>query len=131
MHQLEAAAFVRCWVEAWNRHDLEGVLEHFHDDATFSSPVARDIGADVDGVLFGKSAIRRYWRRALENIPDLRFEVERYFVGVDALVIQYRNQRGTVVDEVLLFDGALVRSGFGTYPSDASNPAGLAGHAAE
>ncbi|MGI3785164.1 MAG: hypothetical protein ACRYG2_30765 [Janthinobacterium lividum] len=48
------------------------------------------------------------------------------FVGVDALVIQYRNQRGNVVDEVLIFDGDLVRSGHGTYPaSSSSNPAGL------
>jgi ketosteroid isomerase-like protein len=28
------------WVRAWNAHDIEAVLDHFHDDVVFISPVA-------------------------------------------------------------------------------------------
>lgn len=111
-----AEQIVRSWVDAWNSHDIEGVLAHFHENASFTSPFARMALPDTDGVFHGKEEIRRYWSRALDLIPDLRFEVERYFVGVGALVIQYRNHRGLTVDEVLIFDGDKVSQGFGTYP---------------
>lgn len=32
--------FADAWVRAWNAHDVEAVLAHFHDDVVFSSPVA-------------------------------------------------------------------------------------------
>jgi hypothetical protein len=35
--------------------------------------------------------------------------------GASVLVINYRNQGGTLVNEVLEFDGELVRRGHGTY----------------
>jgi ketosteroid isomerase-like protein len=28
------------WVRAWNARDIEAVLDHFHDDVVFTSPVA-------------------------------------------------------------------------------------------
>ncbi|MDQ2879380.1 MAG: nuclear transport factor 2 family protein [Pseudomonadota bacterium] len=111
-------AFVQAWVDAWNAHDVEGVLAHFHDDAAFSSPFARMVFADSDGVFRGKPAIRRYWQTALAMIPDLKFVVQRFFVGVDTIVIEYRNHRGLIVNEVLIFDGDRVRQGFGTYPPE-------------
>jgi hypothetical protein len=35
--------------------------------------------------------------------------------GESTLVINYRNHRGELVNEVLTFDGDLVREGHGTY----------------
>jgi hypothetical protein len=37
------------------------------------------------------------------------------YIGVDTLVINYRNQSGGLVCEVLVFDGSLVVRGHGTY----------------
>jgi hypothetical protein len=37
------------------------------------------------------------------------------YVGVNTLVINYRNQLGRLVNEVLIFDGSLVMQGHGTY----------------
>ena len=42
--EIDAVAFSRAWVDAWNRRDIEAVLAHFHDDAVFSSPIAQRIG---------------------------------------------------------------------------------------
>jgi ketosteroid isomerase-like protein len=33
-------AFAARWAEAWNRRAIEDVLEHFHEDAVFTSPTA-------------------------------------------------------------------------------------------
>jgi len=49
------------------------------------------------------------------------------YVGLTTLVINYRNQKGGLVNEVLTFDGPLVVSGHGTYLGSDDNPAGATG----
>jgi hypothetical protein len=127
MDQGEAVAFVERWVGAWNGHDLEGVLGRFTDDVTFTSPAAVQL-LGGDGVIRGKGALRRYWAEGLRQVPDLHFEIVDYYVGVDVLVINYRNQRGGLACEVLCFDGALVDQGHGTYLGGELNPAGSTGN---
>ena len=116
--------FSAAWVEAWNAHDVDAVLAHFADDAVFTSPVAAQLIDGSDGVLRGKEQLRAYWARGLELIPDLHFTIENVYAGVDTIVINYRNQKGSVVCEVLTFDGGLVVRGGGTYLSGDTNPAG-------
>ena len=122
MDHAEAQAFAQQWVEDWNAHDVDALLGHFTDDVVFTSPVAvRILGGD--GVIRGKDALRQYWSEGFRLIPDLRFEVLALYVGVSTLVINYRNQAGGLVSEVLTFEGSLVREGHGTYLAEA--PIGL------
>jgi ketosteroid isomerase-like protein len=111
----DAVAFSRQWVAAWNAHDVEAVLQHFHDEVVFTSPVAARLLPDSSGVVVGKAALRDYWTRALRRVPNLRFVVEGVYQGVDTIVIAYRNQDDGLVSEVLRFDGGLVIEGHGTY----------------
>ena len=108
-------AFADDWVRAWNAHDVEAVLAHFHDDVEFTSPVAARVLPDSKGVVRGKDALRHYWATALTMLPNLHFDVIGVYQGESTLVINYRNHRGELVIEVLTFDGALVRVGHGTY----------------
>jgi ketosteroid isomerase-like protein len=111
----DAATFAEEWVRAWNAHDVEAVLAHFHDDVEFTSPVAARFLPETRGAVRGKPALRDYWVHALGLLPDLHFEVIAVYRGESVLVINYRNQRGQLVNEVLRFDGDLVREGHGTY----------------
>ena len=114
MDHAEAQAFAGQWVKDWNAHDIDALLGHFTDDVVFTSPVAvRLIGGD--GVIRGKEALRAYWSEGVRLIPDLHFEVVALYAGISTLVINYRNQAGGVVSEVLTFDGPLVKEGHGTY----------------
>ncbi|OJZ75101.1 DUF4440 domain-containing protein [Mycobacterium paraffinicum] len=115
---VDAVAFTKQWVEAWNAHDIEALLGHFHDDVVFTSPVAVEVVPETDGVVRGKSALRHYWARALQRIPHLRFVVTQVYQGIDTIVIAYRNQDGGLVSEVLRFRGDLVVEGHGTYLCD-------------
>ena len=108
-------AFTREWLTAWNSHDVEAVLAHFRDDVVFSSPVAARLLPATGGVVLGKAALRDYWTTALAKLPDLHFELVAVYQGESLLVINYRNERGQLVNEVLAFDGDLVREGHGTY----------------
>lgn len=67
------SGFVTAWLAAWNTHDIEAVLAHFHDDACFVSPIAKQLIPDSQGSLKGKTAIRAYWQQALTLVPDLHF----------------------------------------------------------
>jgi hypothetical protein len=111
----DTRSFSDDWVRAWNAHDVEAVLAHFHDDVVFTSPVAARVVPDSGGVVRGKAELRLYWTAALAALPDLRFEVVGIYQGQSVLVINYRNERGGLVNEVLEFDGDRVRRGHGTY----------------
>jgi|ERR1700691_3818172 len=110
-----ARRFAAEWLQAWNDHDLEAILSHFSDGVVFSSPLAQRIVEGSDGVIRGIDDLRRYWSEGLRRNPELHFEVESLYVGVNTLVIQYRNHSGGLVNEVLTFDGPLVVEGHATY----------------
>ncbi len=113
----DSAFFADAWVRAWNDHDVEAVLAHLHDDVVFSSPVAARVIPATGGVVRGRAALRDYWVTALRVLPDLHFDVIGVYRGESLLVINYRNERDGLVNEVLMFDGDLVREGHGTYLS--------------
>ena len=125
MSTLDPQEFSTQWLAAWNAHDVEAVLAHFADDVVFSSPVAARVIPGSRGVIRGKDALRGYWTHALGLVPDLRFELLGVYTGVGSIVINYRNQRGGLVNEVLVFnDDGLVSEGHGMYAAD-DRPAGI------
>jgi hypothetical protein len=103
----EPTHFAQEWLAAWNAHDLEALLAHFAEDVVFTSPVAAQLLTGSDGVIRGKSALRAYWTEGLRRIPDLKFELVGVYTGVQAIVINYRNQRGGLVNEVMRLSGCV------------------------
>lgn len=124
MDHESARRFAGQWLDAWNSHDLDAVLSHFSDDVVFSSPMAAQLCPGSDGVVRGQAALRAFWAEGLRRIPGLHFEIESLYVGVRSLVINYRNQAGGLVNEVLVFDGPLVAEGHGTYLARDAGQAG-------
>lgn len=112
---LDAVTFSKQWERAWNAHDVELVLEHFHKDVVFTSPVAAKLLPATAGIVLGKVALRHYWTKALQRIPNLRFVVEDVYQGIDTIAIVYRNQENTRVCEILRFGDGLVIEGCGAY----------------
>jgi hypothetical protein len=109
-----ARTFVDRWVTAWNAHDLDSLLAHFAEDVVFTSPVAARLLPSSGGVVRGKTALREYWTEGLRRLPDLHFEIIATYIGVETLVINFRNQQGNLANEVLVFNGSLVVEGHGT-----------------
>lgn len=111
-----AERFAREWAQAWNDRDIEAILRHYTDDVVFHSPrIALVLGSDKPSVE-GKDALRAYWMAALEKASSLYFEVDRVFIGADALTILYTNHRDETVAETFIFDSARrVRLSTATY----------------
>lgn len=89
-----ARRFAGEWIAAWNAHDLERILSHYTDDFEMSSPVIVQLMGEPTGTLKGKAAVRDYWTKALDRLPDLRFELVDVYAGASSVVIHYRGPRG-------------------------------------
>jgi SnoaL-like domain len=103
--------FAAEWVQAWNSHDLERVLSHYDEAVTLISPRARLVLGVEDGAVRGKPALRNYIKRALENVPDLTFTLDRVFSGVSSVVIEFHTSDGRHGAELMDFgrDGGVMR----------------------
>ena len=101
--QAFAEHFAADWVEAWNAYDLERILAHYGDDFEMSSPVIVQVAGEPSGTLRGKQAVGAYWRKALQLIPDLHFELLSVLVGVGSITLYYRGARGRLAAEVFHF----------------------------
>ena len=64
--------------DAFNRHDVEGVLRHFTADAAWL--LSR--GAPPEGErVVGTEALRAILRRRFRTIPDMAWEIHSHWVG--------------------------------------------------
>ncbi|MES1198880.1 MAG: nuclear transport factor 2 family protein [Pseudomonadota bacterium] len=93
------AALAQRWYDAWNAHDLEGVLALYADDVEFSSPYIVALGLSQDGVIEDKAMLRAYFELGLARIPDLKFTPESLCIGARGHTLVYRNHRGQLVVE--------------------------------
>ena len=67
-------------IDAFNRHDLDGILSHFADDAVFESPR----GPEPFGTRYeGKDAVRAGLAKRFEGIPDVHYGDDRHFLSAD------------------------------------------------
>lgn len=103
---IDADAFAREWIDAWNAHDLDRVLAHYADDVELTSPLAAQRIPESGGRTHGKAALRAYWEPALAASPDLHFELDAVLTAVDGCTILYRNHRGQQVAESLFWNDA-------------------------
>jgi SnoaL-like domain len=99
---MDLLAFAQNWVDDWNSHDIERVLDHYSDNAEFRSPIAEQ--RTGDGVVRGKERLRAYWEPAFTLRPALRFTLKKCFVGHRTIAIHYSDELGRDVVETLVFD---------------------------
>ncbi len=82
------------WIESWNSHDLDSIMEHYSDDIVLISPAAARILNDPNGMVRGKTALRSYFAKGLAFYPDLQFHLLDTLRGLRSLVVYYKNQNG-------------------------------------
>jgi ketosteroid isomerase-like protein len=74
------------FAEAYNQHDVEGIMRHMTDDCVFVSY----FGADPWGARFeGYEAVRTRVEAGLRDFPDARWKDVRHFVCGDRGVSEW------------------------------------------
>ena len=88
------AATLAAFGDAWNRHDLDGLMGFMSDDCVFQTAA----GPDACGVRHvGAQAVRLAFAAAWATLPDAQWRNGQYFVQGDFGVSQW-TFTGTAVD---------------------------------
>ena len=111
MTKAEAQAVAQKWIEAFNNHDLEGILSHYADSAELTSLLVTKLLGDPAGTVRGKPALRAYFAKGLAAAPNLHFELLDVFAGVSSVAVHLRsNVRGLQLEVMELdADGRIAR----------------------
>ena len=78
----EIIDLLRGWNHAWDDHDLDGVMELFHDDVAFDNWTG--------GRAEGKDALRKAWEPWFKNHGGFRFMEEETFIDEKEQKALYR-----------------------------------------
>ena len=84
--QAVTAATLEAFGDAWNRHDIDGLMSFMSDDCVFQGAG----GADACGARHvGTAAVRKAFEAAWEAVKDAQWENGQYFVQGDFGVSQW------------------------------------------
>jgi taurine dehydrogenase small subunit len=87
-------AFLESFAEAFNRHDLDGIMAHMTEDCVFY----RSSGSDVRGTEYvGRAAVRAAFEDVMRLIRGVRFDPIRHAVFGDRGISEWI-MSGTLVD---------------------------------
>ncbi|MFI0490310.1 nuclear transport factor 2 family protein [Flavobacterium sp.] len=101
---MDAQKFAEEWIESWNSHDLENIMNHYSEDIVITTPMIKLAAGIESGSLQGKDQVAAYWRKALDKIPDLYFELVGVTIGVDSVALYYKSIMNKMAIEVMYFD---------------------------
>ena len=82
MTRAKLAEVIENWSQAWNKHDLDGVMTLFHADVVFENWT----GATVRG----KNALRQAWQPWFQNHGHFKFITEDVFVDASCQKVLYQ-----------------------------------------
>ncbi len=102
-----ALRFAEEWIDAWNRRDVEHILQHYADGVTYHSPFVARLAGQATGVLSGKAALRDYFIAGLAAYPDLRFSLRAVYAGVASVVLEYDSVNGLIAAETFVLDSSV------------------------
>jgi ketosteroid isomerase-like protein len=86
----EPVETVRRFQDAWNRHDVDGVMTLMTEDCVFESTFPPPDGERVEG----HQATRAFWQRFFEESPDATIEIEELFGCADRVTMRWRYRWG-------------------------------------
>jgi ketosteroid isomerase-like protein len=80
MSEQVSVELLKGFLDAFNRHDLDAIMDYFADDCVFYMPR----GAKPRGDRYvGKNEVRAGLAKRFEGIPDVHYGQDRHWVGTD------------------------------------------------
>jgi len=72
--------------EAFERHDVDGVMDAMTEDCVFENTCP-----PPDGERYaGQGSVRTFWEHFFASSPDARFTIEEIFAAKDRCVVRWR-----------------------------------------
>jgi len=96
------------WLDAWNHHDLDRIMQHYAEDVEFTAQTVVTRWGKADGKLKGKEELRNHFGRGLALAPDIHFTLEEILLAPNGYAVLYHRENGNrVLDAVELDDSGL------------------------
>ncbi|HEX2280233.1 MAG TPA: nuclear transport factor 2 family protein [Thermomicrobiales bacterium] len=102
----DAQQVAEAWIAAWNRHDLDTILDLYANDVVSVSPLVVSRLGIPDGTVRGKEQLRDYFSRGLQPGSQLHFTLQRVLIGVDGIAIYYTRHDGSHSVDIMTLDSA-------------------------
>lgn len=80
------------WFEAFNKHNIEMLLDLYHDDAAHYSPKLKIHRPETNGYIQGKEALRVWWTDAFNRLPELHYEIINLTADEEQVFMEYLRQ---------------------------------------
>lgn len=71
--------FLKDYLDAWNRHDVDALMSQMADDCSFETPSPAPGGQRHEG----REAVRQGFQHVFDMIPDVQFVNDVHFVAAD------------------------------------------------
>ena len=78
--------FLDAFAEAFNQHDVDGILSFMTDDPVFEASAGTDIKGQVAR---GRDAVRRAFQDVFDTFSDARWSDPKHFVAGDRAVSEW------------------------------------------
>ncbi|WP_343558525.1 nuclear transport factor 2 family protein [Sphingobacterium sp.] len=101
---MDVNKFALDWIESWNSHNLENILNHYTDDIEIITPMIKMALGSGNGNLKGKTAVSEYWKKALDKLPDLHFELYEITAGVGCISLFYQSVMNKKAIETMFYN---------------------------
>ncbi|MDN3654493.1 nuclear transport factor 2 family protein [Ferruginibacter paludis] len=102
--EMDSKKFAAEWIASWNTHNLDDILKHYAEDVEITTPMIRIATAGDTDTLQGKAAVADYWIKALQQLPDLHFELVEVTTGVNSVALYYKSVMNKMSIEVMFFN---------------------------
>jgi ketosteroid isomerase-like protein len=100
------------WFEAFNHHDLEWLLSLYDENAEHYSPKLKVRLPETNGLIKGKSALRKWWKDSFDRLPSLRYKVIQLTPHDNRVFMEYIRQvdgeEDLRVGETLIINNGLI-----------------------
>ena len=77
------------WLQAFNEHHLEKLLELYDECAVHFSPKLKVRHPETNGLIKGKPALRAWWLDAFERLPQLAYLEKTITADDDKVFMEY------------------------------------------
>lgn len=110
-----STTIAKAWFEAFNTHNLERLLQLYHEEAEHYSPKLRIRNPETNGFIRGKVALHDWWQDAFNRLPTLHYEIVRLTPHENRVFMEYVRQvtgeEDLYVGEMLeIENGLIIRS---------------------
>ena len=101
---LKLSEVAKDWINAWNKGDINSLINHYSDNVVFYSSAAKRRWGVPDGKLSGIEALGNHFRKAFEEFQSMKVTFRKLLRGADGVLLVYQRENGKMMADFVQFN---------------------------